>query len=364
LKILILNWRDIKNPKGGGAELLTHELAKRLVKRGHKVTQFSPLFLGAKQQEVYEGVSYQRKGTWWNIHLHAFSMYIRGGFGNPDIILDEVHWFPFFSALYARKKTVLFACEIANSLLYTLFPYPIAVVFRFFEKVYLFLYRNIPTLVISPSTYKDFIESGHNPTKITILPMGFNLPSIMNKEAKEKNPTIIYLARLNKLKGIYDAITSFIEIKKRISNAKLWVVGSGNTEIINTLTEQLKVAGILSSVTFHGFVNEKQKFSLLSRAHVLIVPSYQEGFGLTIPEAQLVGTVCVAYNSKGIKDIVKNNKTGILVKQSPVALTQAVIRILKNKSIYTNLKNAASIDVKKYSWENTADTAEKFIENL
>ena len=41
MRILVLNWRDIRSPRAGGAELLTHEIAKRLVARGHEVTWFT-----------------------------------------------------------------------------------------------------------------------------------------------------------------------------------------------------------------------------------------------------------------------------------------------------------------------------------
>ncbi len=41
MRLLILNWRDIRSPRAGGAELLTHEIAKRLVARGHEVTWFT-----------------------------------------------------------------------------------------------------------------------------------------------------------------------------------------------------------------------------------------------------------------------------------------------------------------------------------
>src|SRR3989344_1247979 len=42
MRVLILNWRDIKNPKSGGAEIVTLEHAKYWVKRGHNVTIFTP----------------------------------------------------------------------------------------------------------------------------------------------------------------------------------------------------------------------------------------------------------------------------------------------------------------------------------
>ena len=44
LKVLWFNWRDIRNPAAGGAEVYTHEIARRLVGRGHEVTLFASLF--------------------------------------------------------------------------------------------------------------------------------------------------------------------------------------------------------------------------------------------------------------------------------------------------------------------------------
>ena len=57
MKILILNWRDIKNPRAGGAEVLTHEMAKGWVQAGHNVTFFTASFKGAKPEEVLDGVN-------------------------------------------------------------------------------------------------------------------------------------------------------------------------------------------------------------------------------------------------------------------------------------------------------------------
>jgi len=50
MRILIFNWRDIKNSLAGGAEALTHEHAKRWVEKGHKVALFSSAFSGCKKE--------------------------------------------------------------------------------------------------------------------------------------------------------------------------------------------------------------------------------------------------------------------------------------------------------------------------
>ena len=148
MKILILNWRDIKNPSGGGAEILTHELAKGFIKSNHKVIQFSSSFKNSKPQEAIDKVQIIRKGNWWNVHIFAFFYYLKNH-KDIDIIIDEVHWFPFFAAVYASKKTIALTCEVANKLFFTLFPYPIALLFRGLEKIYLSLYKDTPTMTIS-----------------------------------------------------------------------------------------------------------------------------------------------------------------------------------------------------------------------
>ena len=56
LDVLILNWRDLRHPRAGGAEVLTQGHASRLVERGHRVTMFVGAAEGAAREEVTDGV--------------------------------------------------------------------------------------------------------------------------------------------------------------------------------------------------------------------------------------------------------------------------------------------------------------------
>ena len=105
MRMLILNWRDIKNPAGGGAEILTYELAKGWVVAGNDVIWFTASFNGGVTQEKVDGIKIVRKGRWWSVHALAFFYYLQNH-QNIDVVIDEVHWFPFFSAIYAKKKTI------------------------------------------------------------------------------------------------------------------------------------------------------------------------------------------------------------------------------------------------------------------
>jgi len=81
MNILVLNWRDIKNPLSGGAEILTHEIAKRIVASGNHVLLFSSDFPGASNKEIIDGVEIIRQGkadirSFINsVHFKAFLFY-------------------------------------------------------------------------------------------------------------------------------------------------------------------------------------------------------------------------------------------------------------------------------------------------
>lgn len=361
MTILILNWRDIKNPSSGGAEVLTHEMAKRWVKAGNKVIQLSASFPSAKASEEIDGVEFIRKGSWWNIHIFAFYYYLRYLQRQTDIVIDEVHWFPFFSILYAPKKTVTLVCEVADKLFFNIFPYPIALWWRSIEKFYLYLYRNTPAMVISKSTRNDLVKEGHSSSNIIVLPMGLSIPSHIKQFPKEKHPTLISIARLNKQKGIFEILRAFELIHKEMPSAMLWLVGSGTPEILQQLKKILMQENITKSVKFFGFVNEAKKFELLSRANLLISASVQEGWGLTVPEAGITKTPAVVYNTNGFCDIIEHNMTGVLVEHTPIALKDGVIATLHNKRKYQQMQQEIYAKSKQYTWENTASVSLKFL---
>lgn len=370
MRILILNWRDIKNPRSGGAEILTHEVAKRFVALGHHVVQFSSFFQGAHKKEVIDNVEIVREGNadirtlFASVHFRAFLFYQKEK-GKFDVVIDEVHGIPFFTPWYVKEKKIVLICEVTSDLWIKLFGPFFGMVGRVAEKFYISLvYKNILFTTISDSTKKDLIEDGVNEKDIVVLPMGINVPRNIEDMEKEKEKTLIFVGRLTVAKGIEEALIALKEIvKKKI--VKLWVVGRGEPDYMQKLKRMCRELGIEDKVTFYGFVTENKKFTLLARAHLLIHPSLREGFGLTIPEAGYVGTPVVAYNSSGLRDIVKNGKSGILVaKKSPESLADTCIQLLSGESLYQKLCQGAKKEALQYNWDNTSRIMLDILKNL
>lgn len=358
MRILILNWRDIKNPRAGGAELLTHEMAKRFVREGHDVTVFSERFTGAQSEELIDGVRIVRAGKWWSVHLWAMIYYFLRFRGSTDVIVDEVHWYPFFSILYAPRKTVLLVCEVAHPLFFRLFPYPIALMCRVLEKIYVFLYRGASVLAISDSTRDVLIAEGFGPNQITVIPMGLSLPKLVKRYPKLSHLTVIVVARLHVLKGIVDAIDAFAHVQKSVRNAQVWIVGGDRDGYQKELEKRARDCGIRDRVSFFGRVNEEKKFELLSRAHILLMPSVHEGWGLVVAEAASQGTPAVGYRTAGVQDVIVDGKTGILVQPgNSEELATETLNLWNDKNRYRRFQDAGKKRALSMNWDTTARAA-------
>lgn len=365
MKILILNWRDIKNPLSGGAEVLTHEVAKRWVKMGHKVTMFSSEFSGSKEKEVIDRIVIRRKGSpnifslHIPVHVAAYLFYKNEMKGKVDIVIDEIHGVPFFTPLYVKEKHVALICEVAKEIWDKMFPFPLNLVGRAVEKLYFLIYKNTHFLTISNSTKKDLLKEGIKENSVTVLPMGFN--GVKLTEKKEKNPTMIFVGRLNPMKGVADAIRAFLIASRKIKNLNLWIIGRGEEKFVNNLKSLVEKNHMTDKVNFFGFVTEKEKFIAMAKAHVIVVPSLKEGFGLIVPEAGSVGTPAIIYNVDGLRDIVIDQVNGLKVKKNYRSLSDAIVKLFKNKKLYNKLRKGAKEKSKLYNWENTTNMAMKVL---
>ncbi|MDP2638343.1 MAG: glycosyltransferase family 4 protein [Candidatus Levybacteria bacterium] len=362
MKILVFNWRDIKNPSSGGAEILTHEMEKRWVKEGHSVTHFSSFFSSAKKEELIDGVKILRRGhadarfLFWSVHFFAFIYYFKYFRNNFDIVIDEIHGLPFFTPLYIKEKKVALICELANELWFILYGSLFGSIGRIIEVLYIkIFYKNTIFATISDSTKKELIKNGVEKNKIHILPMGINTQSV-KKTAKETIPSVVYIGRLSKAKGIEDAILSVNILKSKGEKIRLTVVGRGDKDYSLYLKSFCKELNIQDNVEFLGYISEKEKFETIASSHILVSPSAKEGFGLTIPEAGSMGVPSVVYNSLGLSDIVIDHKTGLICQQNtPENLADNINILLKDKILYKTLSEGARKESLRYNWDRTAE---------
>jgi glycosyltransferase involved in cell wall biosynthesis len=138
----------------------------------------------------------------------------------------------------------------------------------------------------------------------------------------------------------------------------MWVIGDGYM-----LKDLKKIYS--QNINFSGHVNDETKYELLSKAHLVLVPSMREGWGLVVTESNAMGTPVVAYNVNGLRDSVVEGTNGIFTKRNdPDSLAESALKILNDTHTMNSLSNSALEYSRKFSWDNTADYFQHLIESL
>jgi len=256
LDILWFNWRDIENPSAGGAEIYTHEIAKRLVKRGNSVTLFTSAFNGCKRKSIIDGVEVVREGGEYSVYRKAKSFYRRRGDGY-DIVIDEINTKPFDAPKFVRCKVLALIHQLAREFWMYEMPFPLNYLGFYLEDVWLRKYRTVPTVTVSESTRKDLHSLGFK--EVYIVYNGLNVKPLQKLPKKDEKPTIIFVGRMKKAKKPQDVLEAFKIVKDKVKDARLWMVGDGY------LRRRLQTKAC-EDVTFFGYVSKEKLRELLMRA--------------------------------------------------------------------------------------------------
>lgn len=354
--ILILCWRDIAHPLGGGAEISLFEQAKYWRKKNATVTWFSSSFPGAKREEIIEGIKIIRLGSHFTVHLFAAYYYLSNKLGRVDIVIDAFHFLPFFTPVYMRSpKKIGLLNEVAGDLWFHNINILIALVGFILEKISFYFYHNT-TFIVGSNSAKTELEAQRIDRKnIFTIHHGVRVitPSINIK--KEKTPVLIFLGRASKDKGIEDVISAYNKIFAIYKNVKLWIVGREERDgyILETIKKKNLSEDAKKNIKFYGYVPQNKKFQLLKKSWILVHPSKKEGWGLNVIEAASQGTPTVGYNVEGLKDSIKNNVTGILVNPNTNDLVKGINRLIVNKFTYKKLSESSIKWSKKFTWEKS-----------
>ena len=357
MNILVFSWRDTRHPLAGGAEQVMHEHMKGWIEAGYVVTFFSSSFPGAKSEEEIDGVKVIRKGSQYlTCHMAACLWYLFGKKEKYDLVVDEFHGWPFFTPLYVRVPKLAVIQELTKEVWFK-YPLPFGLNFIFgaigyiLEPLFFVPYRNVEFMTGSESAKKELETVGIKEKKITIIPHGVILENVGKKFEKEKTKTVVFLGALAKDKGIEDAIKTF-GILSKTDKYTFWIIGKGDKKYLKFLKGMVNQLNI--DVNFFGYVDQKKKFELLSKAHILINPSTREGWGLVNIEANACAVPVVSYTSPGLVDSVKNGVSGIVCsKNTPEELARTVDEVLKNSGKCKKLQKGALAWSAKFDWKNS-----------
>jgi glycosyltransferase involved in cell wall biosynthesis len=350
MKIAFFNWRDMKNPRAGGAELYMHQIMKHVTALGHSATLFTSLFPGSAKHEYMDGIEHIRYGGRFLMYPKSVLCYRRHIAGKYDAIVESINGVPFFTPLFAREKSVPLVHQLTSENWYSGLPLPLAFAGYHLEDIFLSVYKKRTAIAVSNSTKADMEAIGFRDVRIVHGAASLSPPKGVGKESR---PTLIYLGRLTKSKRVDHALLAFGSILKEVPSAQFWIAGAGPEE--SNLRKLAATLGISENTIFFGRVNEGKKAELFARAHLMLFPAVREGWGLTVNEANSCATPAIGYDVPGLRDSIRPGVNGCLVPAGDHnAMAECAVNLLSDQRRLRNLASGAVTSSKQFTWEKSA----------
>lgn len=360
MNILILNWKDVRNPEAGGAEIIAHIFARNLAKEGNNVVMLTRHFKGGTKEETIDGVKILRRGNRITVYFEAY-LYYRRLIKKPDLVIDMVNTICWQTSLYVpKKKRILYVNQLAKEVFFYELPWPLSKLCFFLEPMEYKTYKDTKTVCYSKSTRDDLISFGINKKNIHVFPLGLDHKRYKTGEKKSIDPLFIFVARIVKMKKPDLCVKAMANIIKKYPRAKLAIIGNGPYEKdLGRLIVKLNLSDSVSIVNKNNFyVDNKlgdKKVELMQKAWVILLPSVKEGWGMVITEAAACGTPAIVSNVTGLRDSVLKNKTGLVLSKSPsiAELTKAMTMFIEDNGLRTKMSNEAITFSNLFSWEKS-----------
>lgn len=217
-------------------------------------------------------------------------------------------------------------------------------------------------IAISNSTAFKLRKRGVPQKKIAVIGCGIDFEEFQNPVVdRKKEPIVITVARLVSYKRVGDLIVAFAEVKKKVPQAKLYIIGDGPE--YKNLQENVKILKLKKDVEFFINLPRASFIKTLSQASLFVLPSAIEGFGIAIIEAAALKIPYVATDLPVTREVTKNGQGGMFFHVGNIdELAEKILLLLSDDNLREKFSGEAYLLSQNYSWEKIASATQKLYE--
>jgi len=227
----------------------------------------------------------------------------------------------------------------------------------------LFAYKHAKAFItVSKATAED-IRKCFKVNRIAVTGNGVNLKLFEKAEPQTKVYDAVYFGRMSEEKGVHTLLKAWRIVADKMPSAKLLLMGGflGSSEKVWwNLRSDL---GLNESATFSGYVSDEDAARMLDMSRIFVLPSEEEGFGLTVVEAMALGLPCILSDLPALKE--NFHSTAIFVKPRDVdGFAQAIMTLLNDEEKRKRLGEKGKNLARQFSWENVAKKELKVLQSV
>lgn len=361
--------------EAGGVTRVVYDVSRSLVKNNHEITVFTTnrsknnINVKANRPLYIEGMKvyyFDNLRKYFPVKIFPIPYYLpiiaRKEIKNFDII--HIHEHRSLMAIivhyYAKKYNIPYVLQAHGSIPTTIGKQKQK---NFYDTIWgnKILKDASKLIAVSNIEVDQYKRMGVPDKKIIVIPNGIdvesfkNLPNIGTFKKKygiSEKHVILFLGRLNEIKGIDFLIESYAKLVSEMDDVALVIAGpdDGFKNKAELLISQLN----LHNVKFIGYLSGVDKYAAYLDADVLVYPSFFEIFGLVPFEAIMCGTPIIVTDGCGCGEIVNEANCGNLVKYGDVSdLTKKIKAILESPELSSRfVENGKRYISNNLAWKN------------
>ncbi len=291
------------------------------------------------------------------VGLHTFDILIQDELNHPSLIAANLgkHPCPIISLVHHLRSSEL-RPQWQNNF------------YRIPEKKYL---QSVDGFIFNSQTTRGVVNKliGNSKPDVVAYPptdrFGEAISEHEIKTRASQDPLrIVFLGNVMERKGLHTLLSA---VESQRSKVKVDVIGSLTTDstYAKQMQEFVTVNSLSSIVTFHGSLNNEPLVEKLKHAHVLIVPSSYEGFGIVYLEGMSFGLPAIGTTAGAAGEIIEHEKTGYLIEPNDSnALAAHISTLASNRELLAQLSlNARQRYLQQPSWNETAAQIRAFLQS-
>ena len=226
-------------------------------------------------------------------------------------------------------------------------------------------------IAVTSAEFPHFESYGIHSSKVTVIPNGISkadfpvvdINSFKRSKGLSDKPIILFMGRLNPIKGPDLLLQAFILVKDIVTDYQLVFAGP-DEGMQSELVEMARQEGVIDRVHFLGYVGGNDKSAAYHMASLLVIPSRQEAMSIVALEAAICGTPVLLTDQCGFSEI-KTIDSGLEVPANPIDIANGLVKLLSNpeslKKISLNFEKFVS---ERYSWDFIVDIYLDLYRNL
>lgn len=223
-----------------------------------------------------------------------------------------------------------------------------------FVNLFVSTYNKADAFIVLASDFKKKLQKWgfRHPIYVETTPVddtlldGFSIENRIARIDSEKEIQILFLARIEKTKGICETIKAVQKLSEAHPNLHLAVAGDGN--FMDTARQLTSKVGLGNKVSFLGYVRGENKKGVFLNSDIYVFPTYGEGMPTSVLEAMAFGLPVITRPVGGLKDFFIDGEHGFMTEsKDPKVIASLIEKLILDKE----LRKKMSISVHEYAKE-------------